>query len=144
MQLGSTNPPEVGGLAGALRRPAVQAIADATLTDGTVVPLDVALPDLASLLGLKLHARRVRSVDRDAIDLWTRLELLAVADETSSAGETSSFGDADFDTVRGQLAIEFADDGPSMEIVTAGVSADEVARRRTRIRGLIRAVSNPS
>lgn len=138
VQLGSTNSPEVGGLAEALRRPAVRIVADATLTNDTVVPLDVALPDLASLFGLKLHARRVRSVDRDAIDLWTCLELLA------AAGETTSFGDADFDAVRGQLAIEFADDGPSMEVVTEGVNADEVARRRTRIRGLVRAASGTS
>ena len=135
MQVGSTNSPEVGGLAEALRRPTVRVSADATLTDGAIVSLDVALPDLASLLGLKLHARRARSVDRDAVDLWTSLELLA------AAGETATFADADFDDVRGQLVTEFADDGPSMAIVTAGVSDDEVARRRTRVRGLVRAVS---
>jgi hypothetical protein len=138
VQVGSTNSPEVGGLAEALRRPAVRVVADATLTDGIVVPLDVALPDLASLLCLKLHARRVRSVGRDAIDLWTCLELLA------AAGETATFADSDFDAVRGQLALEFADDGPSMEIVATGVNGREAARRRTRIRGLVRAVSSTS
>ncbi|MDX2380127.1 MAG: hypothetical protein QNM02_10265 [Acidimicrobiia bacterium] len=136
VQVGSTNSPEDGGLAAALRRPAVPVSADATLTDGTVVSLDVALPDLASLLGLKLHARRVRSVDRDAVDLWTCLELLA------AAGQTSTFGDHDFDAVRGQLSIEFADDGPSMSVAAAGVDDDEAARRRTRLRGLVRAVSS--
>lgn len=73
-------------------------LVDATLTDGSSVSFDVALPDLASLLGLKLHARRVRSVDRDAVDLWTCLELLA------AAGETAAFGDADFDAIRERLA----------------------------------------
>lgn len=134
VQLGSTNSPEVGGLAEALRRPAIRVVADATLTDGKAVSLDVSLPDLASLLSLKLHARRARSVDRDSIDLWTCLELLA------AAGETATFGDSDFDAVRGQLAVEFADDGPSMVVVMAGVNEDEIARRRTRLRGLVRAV----
>ncbi|MGA9275722.1 MAG: hypothetical protein WBV89_02125, partial [Ilumatobacter sp.] len=100
-----------------------------------VITLGVLLPDLASLLGLKLHARRVRQVDRDAIDLWTCLELLA------SAGEMADFAAGEFDGVRGQLAVEFADDGPAMSVVTYGVTDDsESARRRTRLRGLIRAI----
>ena len=66
-------------------RDPVPVSATVALTDGEVITLDVLLPDLASLLGLKLHARRVRQVDRDAIDLWTCLELLA------SAGEMADF-----------------------------------------------------
>ena len=95
----------------------------------------VLLPDLASLLGLKLHARRVRQVDRDAIDLWTCLELLA------AANEMESFDDAEFNSIRGQVAIEFADDGPVMQVASFGVTEAEAERRRTRIRGLARAVS---
>ena len=53
---GSTNTVEVGGLAEALRRPGVQLAAEVALTDGEVIDIDVLLPDLASLLGLKLHA----------------------------------------------------------------------------------------
>jgi len=103
-----------------------------------VISIDVLLPDLASLLGLKLHARRVRQVDRDVIDLWTCLELMA------AAGEMASFSDEEFDSIRGQLAIEFADDGPVMAAATVGVSAEEGALRRTRIRGLARAAARPS
>ena len=132
---GSTNTVEVGGLAEALRRPAVRVVGDVSLTDGDVIPIDVLLPDLASLLSLKLHARRVRQVDRDAIDLWTCLELMAAADDMAS------FGDTEFDSIRGQLAIEFADNGPVMVVATANVSYDESARSRTRIRGLARAIT---
>lgn len=135
VQHGSTNSPEVGGLAEALRRPAVAVTADVTLTDGSAVTFDVQLPDLPSLLALKLYARRVRTFDRDAVDLWTCLELLA------ASKETGSFADPEFDTVRDQLVVEFADDGPSMVAVTAGLSEPELARRRTRLRGLTRAVA---
>jgi hypothetical protein len=48
------------------------------------------------LLGLKLHARRGRDVDRDAVDLWTRLELMA------AAGEITSFGHAELKTALSQ------------------------------------------
>lgn len=95
VQHGSTNTVEVGGLAEALRRPAVRIVGEVTLTDGEVLSLDVLLPDLASLLSLKLHARRVRQLDRDAIDLWTCLELLA------ADGAMAAFGDAEFDPIRG-------------------------------------------
>jgi len=134
VQHGSTNTIEVGGLAEALQRDPVPVSATVALTDGELITLDVLLPDLASLLGLKLHARRVRQVDRDAIDLWTCLELLA------SAGEMADFAAGEFDGVRGQLAVEFADDGPAMSVVTYGVTDSESARRRTRLRGLIRAI----
>jgi len=132
---GSTNTVEVGGLAEALRRPGVPMAGEVALTDGEMISFDVMLPDLASLLGLKLHARRVRQVDRDAIDLWTCLELMA------AAGEMESFGNAEFDSIRGQATIEFADDGPVVNAATVGVSAEEAALRRTRIRGLARAVA---
>ena len=135
---GSTNTVEVGGLAEALRRPGVHVAAKVALTDHDVIDIDVLLPDLASLLGLKLHARRVRQVDRDAIDLWTCLELMAAADEMGS------FGDAEFDSIRDQAVTEFADDGPVMGAATAGLNTAEAARRRTRIRGLARALAPQS
>lgn len=135
---GSTNTVEVGGLAEALRRPGVRLEAEVALADGDVIDVDVLLPDLASLLGLKLHARRVRDVDRDAIDLWTCLELMA------ASGELPAFGDADFDSIRAQAAVDFTDDGPVMRVATAGVSADEASQRRTRIRGLARALASRS
>ena len=138
VQHGSTNTVAVGGLAEALRRPGVRMSGEVALTDGDVISIDVLLPDLASRLGLKLHARRVRQVDRDAIDLWTCLELMA------AAGELASFSDTEFDPIRAQLAIEFADDGPVMGIATSDVSNDEAARRRTRIRGLARALTSHS
>jgi predicted nucleotidyltransferase len=65
VQHGSTNTIEVGGLAEALQRDPVPVSATVALTDGEVIALGVLLPDLASLLALKLHARRVRQVDRD-------------------------------------------------------------------------------
>jgi predicted nucleotidyltransferase len=134
VQHGSTNTTEVGGLAEALRRPSVEAIGQVTLTDGVVLDLDLLIPDVASMLGLKLHARRVRDEDRDAVDLWTCMELLA------AAGEISEFGSRDFDEVRRQLPVEFADAGRSMSTITGGVTEEEAASRRTRIRGLVRAI----
>lgn len=132
---GSTNTVEVGGLAEALRRPGVQLVAEVALTDGEAIDIDVLLPDLASLLALKLHARRVRQVDRDAIDLWTCLELMAAADEMAQ------FADAEFDSIRNQAAVEFADDGSVVSAATAGVTTAEAEYRRTRIRGLARAIA---
>jgi hypothetical protein len=134
---GSTNTVEVCGLAEALRRPLVRAVGEVTLTDAYVVQLDVLQPDFASLLGLKLHARRVRDADRDAVDLWTCLEPMA------AASETTSFGDTEFDPIRSQLAIDFADDAPIMRVAVAGGNETEAAHRRTRIRGLAPAVARP-
>ncbi len=125
---------EVGGLAEALRRPPVRAAGTVALTDGEVITFGVLLPDLASLLGMKLHARRVREADRDAVDLWTCLELLA------AAGEIKEFADDGFDEIREQLSIEFSDDGAAMSVVTAVVTSAEAVRRRTRLRGLVRAI----
>jgi hypothetical protein len=133
----STNTVEVCGLAEALRRPLVRAVGEVTLTDGYVVQLDALQPDFAGLLGLELHARRVRDVDRDAVDLWTCLEPMA------AASETTSFGDAEFDPIRSQLAIDFADDAPIMRVAVAGVNETEAAHRRTRIRSLAPAVARP-
>lgn len=132
---GRTNTTEVGGLAVALKRPAINITGSVRLTDGTTLPVDVAVPDAASMLGLKLWARRARDEDRDAIDLWTCMELLV------ASGQIEAFGSQDFDDVREVLAQEFGDDGPATRIVTAGVSENESARRRTRLRGLVRAIS---
>ena len=106
-----------------------------TLTNGMELPLGLLIPDVASMLGLKLHARRARDEDRDAWDLWTCMELVA------AAGELSEFWSPDFDDIRDQLGQEFGDDGPSMQVVTADVNIPEVQRRRTRIRGLVRAIA---
>lgn len=132
---GETNTSEVGGLAVALKRPAINITGSIRLTDGTTLPVDVAVPDAASMLGLKLWARRVRDEDRDAIDLWTCMELLV------ASGQIEAFGSQDFDDVREVLAQEFGDDGPATRIVAAGVSENESARRRTRLRGLVRAIN---
>lgn len=134
VQHGSTNTSEVGGLAEALKRPAIAIAGEVTLTDGVSLTFDVVVPDVTSMLGLKLHARRVRDEDRDARDLWTCMELIAAADETRE------FASPEFDEIRDQLGKEFADDGPSMRIVTSGVAEAERQRRRTRIRGLVRAI----
>lgn len=87
------------------------------------------------MLGLKVHARHARAEDRDAVDVWTCMELLVAAQELDE------FRSSDFDDVRELLANEFGDDGPSIRIVTAGVAEAESARRRTRIRGLVRAIN---
>lgn len=134
VQHGGTNTTEVGGLAVALKRPAVHVIGSVVLTDGTELPLELSIPDVTSMLGLKLHARSARAEDRDAIDLWTCLELIVAADEFDD------FRSADFDDVRDQLRVELSDEGPSMRRLIAGVSDEEAHRRRTRIRGLVRAV----
>jgi hypothetical protein len=134
VQHGGTNTTEVGGLAVALTRPAVRVIGSVVLTDGTELPLELSIPDVTSMLGLKLHARSARAEDRDAIDLWTCLELIVAADEFDD------FRSADFDDVRDQLRVELSEEGPSMRTLIAGVSDEEAHRRRTRIRGLVRAV----
>jgi hypothetical protein len=66
---GGTNTTEVGGLALALKRPAVAIVGTVKLTDGIELPLDLSIPDVPSMLGLKVHPRRVRDEDRDAVDL---------------------------------------------------------------------------
>jgi predicted nucleotidyltransferase len=132
---GGTNTTEVGGLAVALKRPAINITGSVRLSGGTTVSMDVAIPDAASMLGLKLWARRARDEDRDAIDLWTCMELLV------ASGQIEAFGSQDFDDVRELLAQEFGDDGPATRIVTAGVSENESARLRTRLRGLVRAIN---
>jgi hypothetical protein len=134
VQHGGTSTTEVGGLAVALKRPAVCVIGSVVLTDGTELPLELSIPDITSMLGLKLHARWARAEDRDAIDLWTCLELIV------AANEFDDFRSADFDDVRDQLRVELSDEGPSMRTLIAGVSDEEAHRRRTRIRGLVRAV----
>lgn len=134
VQHGGTNTTEVGGLAIALKRPAVAVTGTAKLTDGTELALDLSIPDVPSMLGLKLHARRVRNEDRDAIDLWTCMELLVAAQEIDE------FRSSDFDDIREDLANEFNDAGRSTRVVIAGVAETEADRRRTRIRGLVRAI----
>ena len=57
--------------------------------------------------------------------------------------ELDEFRSSDFDDVRELLANESGDDGPSTRIVTADVAEAESARRRTRIRGLVRAIDGP-
>jgi predicted nucleotidyltransferase len=134
---GSTNTTEVGGLAVALKRPAVAVTGTVRLTDGTQLPLELSIPDVPSMLGLKLHACRARDEDRDAVDLWTCMELLVAAQEIDA------FRSSDFDDVREQIESEFGDDGRSLRIAMAGVADSEAARRRTRLRGLVRAISGP-
>jgi len=124
----------VGGLAIALKRPATEVAGTVTLTNGMELPLGLLIPDATSMLGLKLHARRARNEDRDAWDLWTCMELVV------AAGELGEFSSPDFDDIRDQLGQEFGDDGPSTQAVTANVLDPEVQRRRTRIRGLVRAI----
>jgi hypothetical protein len=137
VQFGSTNTTEVGGLAIALKRPATRFVGTVTLTDGMELRLDLLIPDIASMLGLKLHGRRARDEDRDAWDLWTCMELVVAAGEL---GELGDFSSPDFDDIRDQLAREFGDDGPSTQVVAANARDSEVQRRRTRIRGLVRAI----
>jgi predicted nucleotidyltransferase len=132
---GSTTTTEVGGLAEALKRPPVLISGMVTATSGDRYRLDVSIPDVSSLLGLKLHARTVRDEDRDAIDIWTCLELL----EAEAA--FAEFGSPDFDTIRDRLDFEFGDKGPSMRVVTESVSAEEADRRRTRVRALVAALA---
>lgn len=116
VQHGSTNTTEVGGLAVALKRPALIVAGTVKLTDGTELSLALSIPDAASMLGLKLHARRARDEDRDAVDLWTCMEILVASRQ-------------------------IAEDGRSTRILIRGTSDGEAARRRTRIRGLVRAIS---
>jgi predicted nucleotidyltransferase len=134
VQHGGTNTTEVGGLAIALKRPAVAVTGTVKLTDGTELALDLSIPDVPSMLGLKLHARRARNEDRDAVDLWTCMELLFAAQEIDE------FRSSDFDDIREDLATEFNDAGRSTRVVIAGVAETEADRRRTRIRGLVRAI----
>jgi len=134
VQHGPVNTVEVGGLDIALRRAPTHIAANIVLTDGSRQQLEIVIPDPASMLGLKLYARRHRDQPNDSIDLWTCLEAVVVADEVRQ------FDHSDFDDIRPQLSIEFADDGPSMATILRGWSESEQQRRRTRIRGLVRAI----
>lgn len=137
VRVGDVVTTEVPGLAEALRRPGIEAEVEIVLTDGAPLSAQVLIPDAASTLGLKAWARTVRQETRDAEDLWRCLEI-ALADGVTTATLTD-------DTTLGQivplLRRELGPDGASLDVITAGVTEVEGARRRTRIRALLAAVA---
>lgn len=125
------------GLAEALRRPGIEADVKIVLTDRATIHAQVMIPDAASTLGLKAWARAVRQEGRDAEDLWRCLEI-AFADGVT-AGTLNA--DETLAQIVPILQREFTPGGTSLEIITAGVTQAEGARRRTRIRALLAAVA---
>ena len=128
---------EVPGLAEALRRPGIEVTVDLTFTDGSVTTARVMIPDAAATLGLKTWARTVRREDRDAHDLWTCLEI-ALADGVTVETLQS---DPTMGAIVPILQRELGTAGAALDVITRGLSTDEAARRRTRIRALLATVA---
>lgn len=137
VRVGDVVTTEVPGLAEALRRPGIEADVEIVLTDGATVEAHVLIPDAASTLGLKAWARTVRQESRDAEDLWRCLEI-ALADGVTA--ETLN-DDATLAQIVPILGRELGPGGASLDVITAGVTDAEGARRRTRIRALLAAVA---
>jgi hypothetical protein len=140
VRVGDVVTTEVPGLAEALRRRGVQVGLDLLLTDGSRLEAGVVLPDSASTLALKTWARTVRDEDRDAEDLWRCLEI-AAADGVDA---DLLRGDATLGTIVPILRQQLAGSGATLDVITRGLSSDEAARRRTRIRALLLDVTGPS
>lgn len=121
------------GLAEALRRPAVETTVEIVFTDGSVTSAIVVIPDAAATLALKAWARTVRTEDRDAEDLWRCLEIARVE---GVAAETLE-NDATLGQIVPILQSELGADGDALAVPNRGVSDEEAARRRTRIRALL-------
>lgn len=130
--VGQISTTEVPGLAEALTRPAVVVNAKFELADGTEHRAKVLLPDALGLLALKCGARSARDEQRDAIDLWSCLEV-------AYAGGVGpdSFDGAPWDQVKMRLIEELVAPGRSLSHIVSGLSENETARRTTRIRGLM-------
>lgn len=137
VRVGDVVTTEVPGLAEALRRPGIEADVEIVLTNGTTIGAYVLLPDAASTLGLKTWARTVRQESRDAEDLWRCLEI-ALAEGVTA--ETLN-DDATLAQIVPILRRELGAGGASLDVIAAGVTETEGARRRTRIRALLAAVA---
>ncbi len=109
--------------------------ANVRLTNGASIKIDVDIPDIPATLGLKLNSRRVRSEERDALDLYTCMEAV-VADGTQSL-----FGGEDFVAERSILRSEFASGSHTTDIILRGFAPTEHDRIKTRIRGLVQALA---
>jgi hypothetical protein len=133
VRVGDVVTTEVPGLAEALRRPAVEATVEIVFTDGSMTSARVVIPDAAATLALKALARTVRTEDRDAEDLWRCLEIAFVGGVTAETLKN----DATLDRIVPILQSEFGMDGDALAVITRGLSDDEAARRRTRIRALL-------
>lgn len=137
VRVGDVVTTEVPGLAEALRRPAVDMTVDIVLTNESTMSARVVIPDAAATLALKAWARTVRREDRDAEDLWRCLEIALVEGVTAEALQS----DAALGQIAPILQRELSADGDALAVITRGVSDDEAARRRTRIRALLAAVA---
>jgi len=121
VRVGDVVTTEVPGLAEALRRPGIEADVEIVLTDGATIGAHVLIPDAASTLGLKAWARTVRQESRDAEDLWRCLEI-ALADGVTAA---TLHDDATLAQIVPILRRELGPSGPSLDVITAGVTEAE-------------------
>jgi hypothetical protein len=133
VRVGVVGTTEVPGLADALRRPAVETTVEIVFTDGSTTSARVFIPDAAATLALKAWARTVRQEDRDAEDLWRCLEIALVDGVTAETLEN----DATLGQIVSILQRELGADGDALAVIIRGVSDEEAARRRTRIRALL-------
>lgn len=137
VRVGNVVTTEVPGLAEALRRPAIETTFEIVFTEGSTTSTRVVIPDAAATLALKAWARTVRREDRDAEDLWRCLEIGLVDGVTAETLES----DATLGQIVPILQRELSADGDALAVITRGVSDEEAARRRTRIRALLAAVA---
>lgn len=133
VRIGAVATTEVPGLAEALQGPGIPIEAELLLTDGTYLTAATLLPDALGMLTLKVLARTVRSETRDIGDIWRCLEIVA-ADNVQPV---------DFDQtptlqqVRELLWRELGTGGKALSDLTAGMSEQQAAKRRTRTRALL-------
>lgn len=139
VKVGDVTTTEVPGLATALRRAGVAITAELRPTDGSALTATVVLPDAASTLGLKAHARTVRDESRDADDLWRCLEIAAADDVTPDAFDT----DPALKRLRALLWRQLGPGGTALPALNRDLQPDAAARRRTRIRALLADVVGP-
>lgn len=127
---------EVPGLAIAFVRPGVRLEIQLLTSAGDALTSSVVVPDAVGMLALKARARTIRSDDRDAEDLWRCLEVAAADGVIPDAFDT----DASLQSIRKLLHEELGREGRSLAALTAGLSDDARARRRTRVRALLNEV----
>ncbi|MBW4079597.1 MAG: hypothetical protein HIU84_14055 [Acidobacteria bacterium] len=131
-QVGEVNTTEVPGLAEAFLAEPCVIDAEFVLTSGEHLNARVVLPDSKSMILLKAGARRVRSEDRDATDLWRCLEV-ANADGVIAA----DFEGPDLAQIRDFLHRELGRGGTSLSVIVRNLSPEAKGQTTTRIQALL-------
>lgn len=133
VRVGSVTTSEVPGLAEALQRPGIPIDTELHLTDGSRLTASTLLPDALGMLILKALARTVRTERRDIGDIWRCLEIAAA----DNVRPTDFKQHQTQQQVRRLLWRELGPNGTSLTVLTEGMSDQQAAKLRTRIRALL-------